>query len=122
MKRHRGSVQPNNAARARALQGRELFGEGIGAPPSSGKPCQAIFRASGAELAMLIHSGSRHDRRVVFPAASGSLGLDHSPARRYFFLSSISTCFATALSVSNTPSPFGALASNVGSPLKLSCR
>jgi hypothetical protein len=71
------SAQPNNAARARALQGCELFGEGIGTPPSSSKPRYAIFPAGGAEL---IHAPGRHDRRDVFPAASGSLGLDHSPA------------------------------------------
>ena len=35
----------------------------------------------------------------------------------YFFRSSISTCFATAFSVSKTPTPVGAVASKVGSPL-----
>src|SRR5207253_2127144 len=41
---------------------------------------------------------------------------------RYFFFNSVRTSFATAFSVSKTPVPFIATASNVGSPLKLSWR
>ena len=72
MKRHpdSSSAQPNNAARARALHGCELVGEGIRALPSPGKPRQAAFRAGCGEPATLIHVRGRHDGRDVFPAAA----------------------------------------------------
>src|SRR5690349_12799875 len=55
----------------------------------------------------------RDDVEAVFHSrATGSAG-------GYFFFSSVRTSLATAFSVSNTPVPFMATASKVGSPLKL---
>jgi len=51
------------------------------------------------------------------PPRSLDFARDDSRVRGHFFRSSVSTSLATAFSVSNTPIPFMATASNVGSPL-----
>src|ERR1044071_3672238 len=64
----------------------------------------------------------RADRRVVQARDGDAVGVGRAADEDHFFFSSVSTSFATAFSVSNTPVPFIANASNVGSPLKLSWR
>ena len=63
-----------------------------------------------------VHGGYANQRRRSYRPAGGPLV--RSP---YFFFSSVNTSLATAFSVSKTPVPAMATASNVGSPLKFSC-
>src|ERR1043166_1298947 len=60
------------------------------------------------------------DRGLVQARDRDAVGVRPAADLDPFFFSSVRTSFATAFSVSNTPVPFIATASNVGSPLKLS--
>ena len=96
---------PVKSAAAMAT-GRKSFGRGtwIGGRKGGAALAHAAAKRTAAAEAEFVRRARRLRRGIA-----------------YFFLSSIRTCFATALSVSKTPRPLGALASNVGSPLKLSC-
>ena len=62
----------------------------------------------------------RADRRLVQARNRDAVGVGRTAEGDHFFFSSVRTSFATAFSVSKTPVPFIATASNVGSPLKFS--
>src|SRR4029079_1090402 len=71
-------------------------------------------------LGRVVRRAERADRRLVQAGDGDAISVGGTADADHFFFSSVSTSFATAFSVSNTPVPFIATASNVGSPLKLS--